>query len=487
MSLLQMSFSGAVFILAVLLVRAFTIRRLPKKVFSVLWKIVILRLLIPVSLPSALSIYTYLGQYAPAQKAAPSPATLPEGIPLSIQSVPSPGTPQTNVFPTDLSAAPAKGPSVWFLVWCIGMTVCALFFLASYLTCRRNFKTALPAHCDYIAKWQKEQRWGQRIEIRRLDGIASPLAYGIFKPVILLPKSTDWEDTETLKYILTHEYVHILRLDALTKLAFTAALCIHWFNPAVWTMFLFFHKDIELACDEEVLRHLGETSKAPYALALIHLEERKSNPALLYNSFSKNSVEERIRSIMKHKKLSKSTIAIAAVMIFTLTAAFATSPAKAEGDTEIMGGNNTSGTETASDPAAEMAYDTEDIAESGKFELKIEKSFEVVLAPGEETELATIKTKQGQVIVVTQVCEGIHKVGIKLDGTRLSSGEARVENFGIFSSECIHKEEERNLILYNSGSSDLNITIGYFVMEADEYNRLGTWDLLNALKKEYQK
>lgn len=484
MNLLQISFSSGIFILAIIAVRAITIRRFPKKTFSILWKIAILRLLVPVSIPSVLSIYTLFNRYSlPVQTATLSPSisvSSADLFDLGGLSIPATILPQTAPLPD----TPKNSPPIWFFVWCIGTVGCAIFFLLSYFICRKNFKTSLPIYNDNVTEWQKEQKQRQRIAIRQLDGITSPLTYGIWKPVILIPKSTVWQDTE-LKYILAHEYAHIRRQDTLTKLIFILVLCIHWFNPIVWIMYILFNRDIELACDEEVLSQLGESSKTSYALTLIHMEECKSNPTLLYNNFSKNSVEERIRSIMKHKEISKRMIILALITVFFLTAAFATSPAKAEGG-RATGKKISAGINIIHPAAAKMAGELEQ-TEAEEFKLKIEKSFEVSLAPGEETELDTIKTKKGQVLVVTAMCDGIQQVEIRLDGDHLCSGKIRVEKIGLFCSECQKEKEDRILVISNPSSSDLAVTIGYCVLEEEEYNHLGNFQLLNCLKKEYQK
>ena len=105
-----------------------------------------------------------------------------------------------------------------------------------------------------------------------------------------------------LQYVLSHEYVHIYRYDTVTKLIATLALCIHWFNPFVWVMYILFNRDIELACDESVIRQFGEKSKSAYSLMLINMEATKSGLLPFCNSFSKNAIEERITAIMKTKK-----------------------------------------------------------------------------------------------------------------------------------------------------------------------------------------
>jgi len=89
------------------------------------------------------------------------------------------------------------------------------------------------------------------------DRITTPVAVGIIKPWIILPKFMDLNDTQLLRYVFTHEYYHIRRFDALWKMIFVFALCIHWFNPMVWVMFILACRDIELTCDEMVIRHFG--------------------------------------------------------------------------------------------------------------------------------------------------------------------------------------------------------------------------------------
>jgi beta-lactamase regulating signal transducer with metallopeptidase domain len=135
----------------------------------------------------------------------------------------------------------------------------------------------------------------------------------------------DWKNEKQLLYVLSHEYVHIYRYDTVTKLIATLALCIHWFNPFVWVMYMLFNRDLELACDESVIRQFGETSKSAYSLMLISMEEAKSGLLPFCNSFSKNAIEERITAVMKIKKASLFAICIAAILIVGVTAAFATS------------------------------------------------------------------------------------------------------------------------------------------------------------------
>ena len=291
MNLLQMSFSGAAFIAAVVIIRAVAINKLPKKTFLVLWELVILKLLIPFSIPSMFSIYTLVTRSI-------SSTTLPEvgtdhniptmqGLFVTTQGIEQP--------PADI----LPSISMWFIVWCAGLILIALFFIISYLRCLVEFRTALPVHNHYVGKWLADRPLKRPILVRQSDRISAPLTYGIFRPVILMPKKIDWKNEKQLQYVLSHEYVHIYRYDTVTKLIATLALCIHWFNPFVWVMYILFNRDIELACDESVIRQFGEKSKSAYSLMLINMEATKSGLLPFCNNLSKNAIEERITAVMK--------------------------------------------------------------------------------------------------------------------------------------------------------------------------------------------
>ena len=230
--------------------------------------------------------------------------------------MPMPGTAATD------TAVATVDP--WVIVWLVGALACAVFFATAYLKCRQEFKASFPVDNEYVKLWHSEHRIYRAIEIRQSGRISTPLTYGVFHPVILMPKNTDWNDLDALKYVLTHEYVHIRRFDAVTKLLLTAALCVHWFNPMVWIMHVLANRDIELSCDEAVIRLFGDGTKSAYAKALIRMEETRSGLTPLCNNFSKNAIEERIIAIMKIRKTSLVALIAATVLVVGMTAAFAT-------------------------------------------------------------------------------------------------------------------------------------------------------------------
>lgn len=389
MSLMEMSFSGAVLILVILAVRAGFKNRLPKMTFAALWMIALFRLLIPFSISSSWSVYTFLpdaesivGQTQHAVNSAHAwlsesesvsdlPETfLPQGTeglgnaeekarqgylpnqslslnqdlsleqeltlnselslnqesPLKqkLQSERNQDLLSLSVTVSEEKAATAK-PSIWSMIWAAGFVLCTIYFAWIYHRCYREFQMSLPIDSGITGGWHRTHPLRRKLSIRQSDKITSPLSYGIWRPVILLPKSTKWEERFQLRYVLEHEYVHIQHFDSAAKLLMVAALCIHWFNPFVWIMYIFFNRDMELYCDETVVRRFGEEEKSAYAMTLIEMEEEKSGLIPLCNNFSKNAIEERIGAIMKIKKLSRFTQGMAAALVCIITLLFATS------------------------------------------------------------------------------------------------------------------------------------------------------------------
>lgn len=316
MSLLQMSLTGGVMILAVIVIRTLAINLLPKRTFGVLWGIVVVRLLIPFSVPSTFSVYSLLRGYLSAIDAAKN-SQLPQILPIGT-------TGQMTATPGNISNA-ISTVSIWTTIWTVGVLVCAMFFAVSYWKCRQEFQTSLPVDNAFIRNWLNAHYQRRVISMRQSSRFSAPLTYGIFRPVILMPTSTKWENTKSLQYVLAHEYVHIRRFDSIKKLVLIAVLCIHWFNPLVWAMYILANRDIELSCDEAVVRLFGENTKAAYARALISMEETRSGLTPLCNNFSKNAIEERITAIMKIKKTTIFSFVLAAFIVAGTVTAFATS------------------------------------------------------------------------------------------------------------------------------------------------------------------
>lgn len=359
MTIWQMSLSGGMLIVAVMALRAVMLHRVPKRTFLILWGIVALRLCVPVAFPSPYSIWALVPGWTElleteiepeGNHAAPGNAEqIEKGLGTEnsqddlndIYNMSSPvQTADTNtrltlpanesggqINPGDVRSLPpangngsqmnrsaAQSLSPWTILWAAGSGLCALFFALVYLREREKFQTALPVDQEWVCGWQKEHSLRRPLAVRQSDRIDTPLTYGIGHPVILLPREMDWEDRETVAYVLEHEFIHVCRFDSLSKLVLVAVLCLHWFNPLVWAMVSLCNRDLELSCDEAVLKKLGMNQRQAYALALIHMEELGSGLLPLANGFSRNAIEERITAIMKIKKISRMALLLATAL-----------------------------------------------------------------------------------------------------------------------------------------------------------------------------
>ena len=326
MSLFQMSVAGGVLILFIVVIRALAIHRLPKTTFLALWMIAALRLLLPFSIPLTFNIHIGLDVFSDVVQELPSgniASTLPGDSPPSYDigtAVPSPVTERISIF---------------VMLWLVGALLLVLYFSISYLRSMRKFRMSVPDNTPYIQNWLTAHQISRPLAVRSSDLISSPLTYGILHPVILLPKKLDRNDQVALKYVLTHEYVHIRRFDAITKILFAAVLCIHWFNPLVWGMYVLANRDTELSCDAWVIRMTGVKNRSSYALMLIKMEERRNGMSALWNHFGKNAISERIEAIMKFKKTSIWACILALALIAGATTAFAA--ARTDDNMELMG------------------------------------------------------------------------------------------------------------------------------------------------------
>ncbi|WP_071429761.1 M56 family metallopeptidase [Angelakisella massiliensis] len=333
MSLFQMSVAGGVLILFIVVIRAVAIHRLPKTTFFVLWLIAALRLLLPLSIPLPGGLPVNVASISDAVQDFAA-QNFVQGNEEGSSSTQAPPSFAPDVEPGEQFQATAQEIErvpVFVVVWLAGSLLLAAYFTISYLRSLQKFRMSLPDNTPYVQRWLSEHRITRPLEVRSSDLISSPLTYGILRPVILLPKKFDRSDETALQYVLAHEYIHIRRFDAITKILFAATLCVHWFNPLVWVMYVLANRDVELSCDGCVLRMLGEKEKSAYARALIRMEERKSGMSALYSHFSKNAITERIEAIMKFKKTSIAACALALVVTVGATTAFAVSSSDGNG------------------------------------------------------------------------------------------------------------------------------------------------------------
>ncbi|PJO40884.1 hypothetical protein CWD94_25820 [Lysinibacillus xylanilyticus] len=315
MSILNMSVDASLLLLIVLLMRILVRNKVPKQTFLILWGIVAFKLLIPYSFYSKLSIQPMLKNLFVTLTHSNDSESMHNTIEIAQTS---------NTFYHQLLLV-MTSDFIQYIWACVGIGV-LLFFIVAYVRFYKEFQTAIPVkNNEYLDQWLNDHKLKRTIQILVSDRIKTPLTYGIFKPVILLPKSTNWEDAASIKFILTHELIHIKRFDVLWKVILTIMVALHWFNPLVWFMYFLVNRDIEFTCDERVIRHFGDKAKSAYALSLINMADETYTVTPLCNHFSKNGIEERIVSIMTLKKKSvlgtvlACTLVIGGMTVFAAT------------------------------------------------------------------------------------------------------------------------------------------------------------------------
>lgn len=310
LNLVEMSVTGGILIAAVVILRAVAGHRLPRQTFLALWGVALVRLLLPFSLPAPTSVYRGLDALEITVRRA--------GVASNVQASPVTGA------AAETAAGTSAGTPVLLLAWGGVALAVAAFFVLAHLRGRREYRTSLPAGEPFIQAWLAEHPMRRPLQVRYSDRIDTPLTYGMFRPVILLPKSLDRNGGERLSFVLAHELVHVRRWDALSKCFLCAAVCVHWFNPLVWVMLLLAGRDLEVSCDQKVVQMYGRTARGPYARTLLELESRRTRLLPLTSGFSKNALEERIGAIMKSKNIGVLGLVAAVVVVTVVTAVFAT-------------------------------------------------------------------------------------------------------------------------------------------------------------------
>lgn len=322
----HVSLSAATMILAAMVLRFRFQERVPRRVFCLLWDLCLVRLLLPLRLTSPFSIRALL----PVREAIPQTAAIRQvqiagasfeaGFSLVEDTAVYAGTSaETAAGLGGFRLPPVNLP---LLAWAAVGTLLAAWFLWGHLRSRRVYAMSLPLDNAFVRRWQEDHPLFRPVQVRFSDRIAAPLTYGAVYPVVLLPKGMDLADTAGLAYVLEHEYTHIRRFDALRKWLLAAALCLHWFNPCVWLMYILAGRDMELSCDEAVLR--AGADRSGYALTLLALEEERGRWSPSGSHFSRNATEERIKTIMKRKQISLAALLAVLVVMSIATTVFAT-------------------------------------------------------------------------------------------------------------------------------------------------------------------
>lgn len=311
---LNMGIAAGWLIVAVVVLRVL-VKRAPKRFRLLLWAVVGLRLVLPVSIESALSL-------------VPSAQTLPEGVMYAAAPELNTGIAALNdAINPALTAAFAPEPAasanplqvllpVASVIWLAGAAAMLLWALVSWLRLRRRVAEAVLLE-------------GNVFESER---VASPFVLGLIRPRIYLPFGLDEGAREQ---VLTHERAHIARGDHVIKPLGWLILAVYWYNPLVWLAYALFCRDIELACDERVIRRLPVSGRADYSQALLDLSRPHHGVGACPLAFGESAVKGRVKSVLTYKRPAFWLIMLAALLCIGAAVCFLTDP-KAEADDSVQ-------------------------------------------------------------------------------------------------------------------------------------------------------
>lgn len=319
--ILNMSFSGGILALVLLLAkRANVLGSVSKRWHCALWALVAVRLLVPISIESPVSMLptaeiipeSYL-ELEPVERDTPVQLEIVTNPMYDGELVIDLGTTADRVQVWDITAT---------VVWLAGVAAMALYAVYSYLRLRIRLR---------MAAWV-------RGNIYECDGLETPFILGLLKPRIYLPSDLD---SDTRAMVLAHENAHLKRLDHLWKPLGFVILSIHWFNPILWLAYRSFCRDIELACDERVIRGLDKGGILAYSEALVRCAVPRRTLAMCPLAFGEVDVKGRIKRMLHQPKLTKGMLALAMIVTVLLTVCFLTNPIKPENQLDwIIEGQN---------------------------------------------------------------------------------------------------------------------------------------------------
>lgn len=276
LKLIDLSFAACWVVVAVVLLR-FILKKAPKWISRGLWAIVGVRLLLPFSIESRLSLM-------PAEQISALISNNDEAL------------------TSHLGLA-----SVSFKVWAVGAALMLCYAAGNYFCFKHRLRTATPISAN----------------IRQSEAVSSPCLFGILKPKIYLPYNID---KNNMPYVLAHEREHLKRHDHLLKLGAFLLLCVYWFNPLLWLSYILLCRDIELACDERVIKNMEKSERRAYSKALVASSTGGGRVAACAPAFGEVGVKERVRDVADYEKPSL-IINVLAVAVCVVTAiCFLTNP-----------------------------------------------------------------------------------------------------------------------------------------------------------------
>lgn len=310
LKLVNLSISASWLILAVLVLRV-VLKKAPKWVMPLLWGVVALRLVCLFSIESALSLI-------PSAETIPSEIVTETREPVlyeqaTLDIVTNPTLPSAAEVPVGVSRQQAQVDfNIYSILWLAGMAALLVHALVSAGKLKRKLATAILL----------------RDNIYESEFVDSPFVFGVVKPNIYLPMHMD---EGTAAYVIAHEHAHLARRDHWWKVLGYLVLALHWFNPLVWVAYILFCRDIELACDEKVVRGLDGAARADYSQALLSCAAPKRAVAACPLAFGEGNIKTRVKSALHYKKPAFWVAAAAVLAVVIVAVCFLTNPRSERG------------------------------------------------------------------------------------------------------------------------------------------------------------
>ena len=302
---LNMSIAASWLILAVVLLR-FALKKAPKWIAVLLWGVVAVRLVVPFSFESALSLIPSAETFNAHNIQYETPA-ISSGIPAVNNAV---NPVQGETFATN-PAASVNPLYVWTfivsVIWLIGIAAMLLYAVISYVRVRQSVGESVPYEGDIFL----------------CDHVKSPFILGLVRPKIYLPSSMD---AASMEPVIAHEKAHLTRCDHWWKPVGFLILTVHWFNPLCWIAYVLLCRDIELACDEKVIRQMDLNGKKQYSTALLEFSTGRRLVTICPLAFGEVGVKERVKNVLNYKKPAFWVITAAVAACAVVTVCFATNP-----------------------------------------------------------------------------------------------------------------------------------------------------------------
>lgn len=310
LKLVNLSISASWLILAVLVLRV-VLKKAPKWVMPLLWGVVALRLVCLFSIESALSLI-------PSAETIPSEIVTETREPVlyeqaTLDIVTNPTLPSAAEVPVGVSRQQAQVDfNIYSVLWLAGMAALLVHALVSAGKLKRKLATAILL----------------RDNIYESEFVDSPFVFGVVKPNIYLPMHMD---EGTAAYVIAHECAHLARRDHWWKVLGYLVLALHWFNPLVWVAYILFCRDIELACDEKVVKGLDGAARADYSQALLSCAAPKRAVAACPLAFGEGNIKTRVKSALHYKKPAFWVAAAAVLAVVLVAVCFLTNPRSERG------------------------------------------------------------------------------------------------------------------------------------------------------------